>query len=522
METRTLINIGHEETGTGLTTPLTLFEEGVEDWEFRRRAYQDFMAVFLKQDHNIEKAYIQVKDDNISITLHGFSGNVFFVKFNKPPRTQVPVMGDFLLEGTANAAWMRAFYAACDRWNLENNNPHNRYSVESRMTGLRIPISPSRSMNYQQGEVYDLSRVRENFQLNMGLSGFSIPISWSPITGANGVFKDLSTTTDTQLRTGFGRTDGGAETSYIEHLRTFDENTNQRRMLNLTLTPHVSWMHVGQGGYRQSAMRPVSINLVFARKTESIVKDALPNDYDTATLAFLCEMPLGTIRRGMTKIKKTKPFGRMTLHYDTDSEKILSRITNGENEVQRTSIGNNIIYSTPNITGTSSITYPTWFDFIETNKTSVPSVKSLLNLRGLGRLSESNQDDHPVTELIGATTNGALVYGLKNNDFTIMTTLTTLGHAEEHTADILSSVGVNKKSVRQPAQANAESVEKEIETPKEYETEPFYIKWKEVSDEYRTQRGEIPVRNIQKVFLDYCLTSPSVTDEDKEEFKRLK
>ena len=136
-------------------------------------------------------------------------------------------MGDFLLEGTANAAWMRAFYAACDRWNLENNNPHNRYSVESRMTGLRIPISPSRSMNYQQGEVYDLSRVRENFQLNMGLSGFSIPISWSPITGANGVFKDLSTTTDTQLRTGFGRTDGGAETSYIEHLRTFDENTNQ-------------------------------------------------------------------------------------------------------------------------------------------------------------------------------------------------------------------------------------------------------------------------------------------------------
>ena len=147
METRTLINIGHEETGTGLTTPLTLFEEGVEDWEFRRRAYQDFMAVFLKQDHNIEKAYIQVKDDNISITLHGFSGNVFFVKFNKPPRTQVPVMGDFLLEGTANAAWMRAFYAACDRWNLENNNPHNRYSVESRKTGLRGPISPSRSMH---------------------------------------------------------------------------------------------------------------------------------------------------------------------------------------------------------------------------------------------------------------------------------------------------------------------------------------------------------------------------------------
>tara|TARA_B100001094_G_scaffold59249_1_gene54726 strand:+ start:1015 stop:2577 length:1563 start_codon:yes stop_codon:yes gene_type:complete len=520
METRTLINIGHEETGTGCPIPLTLFEEGTDAcWAFRRQAYQDFMAVFLKQDHNIEKAYIQVKDGNMSITLHGFGGNVFFVKFNEPPQTPRPITGDFLLEGTADHNHMHDWNMLCDAWNLQNNNPHNRYSATGRKSGFRIPISPARTMNYQRGESTNLSIVRTNFQLNMGLSGFSIPISWSPITGANGVFKSLSTVTESSSRNVGGTSNGDPERRYIEELRELsaepssDSGRVALQMLNLPLTPHVSWIHARSAGYRQSPLRADSINLVFARKSESIVRDALPNDYDTARLAFLCEMPQGTIRRGMTKIKKSKPFGSMTLHYDTDSEKILSRVTNGENEVQRTSIGNNIIYSTPNITGTSSITYPTWFDFIETNKRTTPSVKTLLQ-----RLPR----EATVNELIGATTNGALVYGIKNRDFTIMTTLTTLGRTEEYSADVLSSVVANKKSVRQPAQANAKPVEKEIETPKEYETELFYIKWKEVSDEYRTQRGEIPVRNIQKVFLDYCLTSPSVTDEDKEEFKRLK
>ena len=56
--------------------------------------------------------------------------------------------------------------------------------------------------------------------------------------------------------------------------------------------------------------------------------------------------------------------------------------------------------------------------------------------------------------------------------------------------------------------------------------EPFYAKWKEVSDRYCTDRNEPKVVDVQKVFLNYFLQTTgsggTITDEDRDEFNRLK
>ena len=476
MNTNTLINLGC--TGDRKTTT-------VEMPGFLLSAYPIMMSIFLKQDHNIEKAYIQVKDNNLSFSLHAKSGNVLFVKLNDLIEgSRFPIEGDFLLEGTSNPT-------------STNMLKEDAYSQGRSPTGdeqLMIPVSYPRTSGYAY-TIREMTRRTGPWNLELGLTAFAIPLVWREIKGAFGVFGGLITTAQNNGRVG----------RLTEYLTELGATTN------LHLMPHMSYDN-GQ---------PMAINLIHSIKNESIVKDALPNDYDIANLAFLCEMPRGTVRKAITKIKKSKPFGELNVLYDTTNDKVVVRVLNGTSEVQTTSISNNVIYTSPdNISGSSSISYATWFDTIETKK-NTPTVN---NIDILGAELE--------TEVFGVTKTGTIIYGLKRETATIRTSLSTLGTSPAFDKDALNktAVAVTKKrktkSVNAPIVLSEEEILAQVMAQAVLRDEPFYVKWKEVSDQYCTDRNEPKVADLQKVFLNYFLqitgSGGTVPDEDRDEFNRLK
>ncbi len=482
MNTNTLINLGC--TGDRKTTTVEIPEQF-------RSAYRNMMSIFLKQDYNIEKAYIQVKDNNLSFALHAKIGNVLFVKLNElTKKTRLPIEGDFLLEGTSDPESKSLL-----RKRIYTPGVHANSNEQS-----DIPISPAGRSGYNHN-TRRVNNITQMYNLELGLTAFAIPLAWSPIKGVHGYFRDIVTNEPRTPPVG-----NQPMTSYLlEHGAT----------TNLPLTSHA---------YYASGFDVNSLSLIHSIKNESIVKHALPNDYDIANLAFLCEMPRGTIRKAITKIKKSKPFGELNVLYDTTNGKVVVRVLNETSEVQTTSISNNIIYTSPdNISGSSSITYPTWFDAVETRR-QVPSVNNFT-------LTDSTDSLQP-QELFGVTKSGAIVYGLKTETATIMTSLSNLETSPAFDKDALDKTAVavikkrKTKSVKAPIVLSEEELLVQVMAQAVLRDEPFYVKWKEVSDRYCTDRNEPKVADLQKVFLNYFLQTTgsggTITDEDRDEFNRLK
>jgi len=484
MNTNTLINLGC--TGQSKTTSVEIPDDF-------RLGYRNMMSIFLKQDNQIESAYIQVKDNNLSFSLHGLSGNVLFVKLNElTNKSRLPVEGDFLLEGK---------YDLNSRKMLEARIQKNTGAQLSSNEKIRLAVCPIRNAGWGSS-LRALATEQQTHDLELGLTAFSIPLVWLPIKGAFGVFKPLVTSEQQSA---------GSNSHITRH---FDRNGSTT---NVPLTPHLFMRGHGQQ----------SLSLIHSIKKESIVKDALPNDYDIANLAFLCEMPRGTIRKAITKIKKSKPFGKINVLYDTTNDKVVVRVINGTSEVQTTSISNNVIYTSPdNISGSSSINYPTWFDAVQTQR-NPPSVYNFT-----GGSFWVDQEGNPVNEVFGVTKSGTIIYGLKNNTATIMTSLSSLETSPAFDKDALdkTAVAVTKKrkakSIKAPIVLSEEELLAQVMAQAMLRDEPFYVKWKEVSDRYCTDRNEPKVADLQKVFLNYFLqitgSGGAVSDEDRDEFNRLK
>ena len=495
MDTNTIINLGR--TGNTRTSEIAIFEHGSHE----RRAYETMMSIYMKQNNITEKAYIQVKDNTLSFALHGKLGNMLFVSMSdffsteEIQRRSIPIQGDFLLEGTENPNDLSGIIRACKSWAREND-------VSYRGNNRVVTVSAHKRNNYGGSEM-PLSTLAENLVLRIGITSFSIPLTWLPIKGGYGRFTELATQAD---REGDNRNNSAAS--------IMNRYLRSEPPLDLSLMTHISYNESSSYGYTRD--HDCTVNLIHTMRNESIVQDALPNNYDLANVAFLCEMPVGTIRKAITKIKKSKPFGKMTVHYNTtDQPMVIVKVTNGTNEVQRTSISNNIIYSRPNITGTSSLSYATWFDVVETKKGSVPSINNM-------GLSWVNTEQNPVTEILGVTTNGALLYGLKNNNMTIMTTLSVLSTTPAYDGSVMvtDNTKTKKKVTKSVLVRNPEEILVEAQADPALSSDSFYIKWKEVSDQYCEDRGEQQAHEVRTVFLNYLQSQP-VTTEDQDAFKRL-
>ena len=505
MDTNEIINLGR--TGNTRTSEIAIFEFGSSELN----AYETIMSIYMKQNSITEKAYIQVKDDTLSFALHGKLGNMLFVSMSdfflteEIQRRSIPIQGDFLLEGTENLADLREINRARLAWQEENDVIRNQGGSTKMVT-----ISAHKRNNYGGAES-PLFKPRTSVVLHIGITSFSIPLTWLPIKGGYGRFTELATRVDEESDYNNNR-NNSAPSIMNRYLRS-------EPPLDISLMTHI--MHNESQSYGYTNDRNSTVNLIHTMRNESIVQDALPNDYDLANVAFLCEMPVGTIRKAITKIKKSKPFGKMTVHYNTtDQPMVIVKVTNGTDEVQTTSISNNIIYSRPNITGTSSISYSTWFDTVETKKGSAPS---MWNIHGTGR-SWKHTEQNPVTEILGVTTNGALLYGLKNNDMTIMTTLSVLSTTPTYDGSVMVTNDTKtKKKVTKSKSVlvqNPEEILLAAQAQTALLTDSFYVKWKEVSDQYCEDRGEQQAHEVRTVFLNYLQSQP-VTTEDQDAFKRL-
>jgi hypothetical protein len=505
MNTNELINIGR--TGDMRST-------GIKFLAHVSNAYQTMLSIFLKQDSIIEKAYVQVKDDNISLAMHGKTGNVFFLKMDsgflkRTQQSKLPLAGDFLLEGTSNNKILNEFLAQA-RITVEAPVQQGRVRQELNSAQRNVNVSRRKLNLHGQGESIMRTPVNnvefDVYDLEIGITGFAIPLVWRPIKGGFGTFSIINTEALARQPRGNSESTSWPITNYLS--RT-DSRLRDHRM---PLTTHTPWIAVN-GNYSQP-WSPQSTSLIHSMD-ESIVKNALPNDYDIANLAFLCEMPRNTIRKAFTKIKKSKPFGTITVHYDTLTGKAALVVTNGTAVVQTTSISNNIIYtSTDNIKSASSITYPTWFD-------------SVLSARGAGAPSMNQiQSTENETELFGVTKNGTIVYGLKTPLRTIFTSLSTMETSQPYNEATLEfSTEVKVKKAKQVKVVPAPVLNEPIADATL--NDPFYIKWKEVSDQYCTDRNLTScVVAVQSVFVNYLLQTTSsggtVTDEDRTAYERLK
>ena len=113
-----------------------------------------------------------------------------------------------------------------------------------------------------------------------------------------------------------------------------------------------------------------------------------------------------------------------------------------------------------------------------------------------------------------------------------MTSLSNLETSPAFDKDALdkTAVAVTKKrktkSVKAPIVLSEEEILAQVMAQAVLRDEPFYAKWKEVSDRYCTDRNEPKVVDVQKVFLNYFLQTTgsggTITDEDRDEFNRLK
>ena len=518
MDTNEIINLGR--TGNTRTSEIAIFEFGSSELN----AYETIMSIYMKQNSMTEKAYIQVKDDTLSFALHGKLGNMLFVSMSdfflteEIQRRSIPIQGDFLLEGTENLADLSEINRAKLAW--QDENELGNLNGNTRM----VTISAHKRNNYGGAES-TLFKSRTSVVLHIGITSFSIPLTWLPIKGGYGRFTELATQADRESDNNNNRNrNNSAESIMNRYLRS-------EPPLDISLMTHI--IHNESQSYGYASDRNSTVNLIHTMRNESIVKDALPNDYDLANVDFLCEMPVGTIRKAITKIKKSKPFGKMTVHYNTtDQPMVIVKVTNGTDEVQTTSISNNIIYSRPNITGTSSISYSTWFDTVETKKSSAPSMWNIhgsvprTGASGGGR-SWQHTEQNPVTEILGVTTNGALLYGLKNGNMTIMTTLSILSTTPAYDGSVMVTDNTKtkkkvtrSKSIKAPIVLSEEEILAQVMAQATLRDDPFYIKWKEVSDQYCEDRGEQQAHEVRTVFLNYLQSQP-VTTEDQDAFKRL-
>jgi len=142
-----------------------------------------------------------------------------------------------------------------------------------------------------------------------------------------------------------------------------------------------------------------------------------------------------------------------------------------------------------------------------------------------------------VTELFGVTNNGDIVYGLKNNQMTVITTISTLGRAMQFESKLLEILPDTvkrrtKKVVKTYDDKLVQALEERAEKPRllkrlntliaKLNQSDYYKKWKAVSDAECERLDQPKEYELEQVFLIYLKTTETVTMKDIEEFNKIK
>ena len=296
--------------------------------------------------------------------------------------------------------------------------------------------------------------------------------------------------------------------------------------------------HIEQSGGGYGIGTIPAINLVCSHN-RSLVKDALPRNLDLGNLAFLYELPKGTISSIVGKGNKKKPFGELLVCYDLagDKNNVVCRVVNStvsdgtktDTTVETKNLGElgELIYANTGSRGVSTVSYSTWFDIVQTARSGTLSYAAF-----------SSTMEEEVKELVGVSNNGHIVYGLKNQHMTVFTTITTLGKTMQFKDELLELIPeTTKKRSRKVAptyddklvQALAERKDKprllkRLNTlVSKLNSSDNYKKWKAVSDTECEKLKQPKEYELEAVFLLYLKSAETVvTVEDVAEFNKLK
>ena len=169
MNTKELINFGRE---SGIkTVDIPLDSENKNGIGLNHLIYSELMTLFMNQGVNIDRAYIEVRNNNLSLTLHGSDGNMMHISLpdviSKRLHRDLPVSTDFMIE------------AAEDRKLIERQTAEINRAIESTTARSGRGNSTIVSRNANSGIVsLDAEMGRNSYAYNspvVTVSNLTIP-----------------------------------------------------------------------------------------------------------------------------------------------------------------------------------------------------------------------------------------------------------------------------------------------------------------------------------------------------------
>ena len=496
MESREIINYGKE--GAAMTQDYVLNEE---TWF---AAYREMMTIFLKQGGSVEEVSMQIRGDDLHLTMIGTDGNMLYIKIadffvGKP---KPPISGDYVVRARQSVPIQELAVRMSESFG-EDQNVRDPTVANCLST---VYLSQQDHSRYRTRIVLsDLSG--QTATLSIGLSSMAVPIRTVRVIANVNSMSAITT----------GPTASGSAQALLQAVRLGD--TSQMR---LPLVLHAESSRSG-GSYWNSNSGVNDVSLV-CNYDEGIVYEAPSSEWDLTGMKFLGAVEEGGIKRTLSKTAKKRPFGQLELHYSSEKAKARLKVMNlkgeeGEREYEEAALrfkDVGLVYEGEPGQHVACADYGTIFDQFLSTRQGNPSIG-----RAIAAIKAFDPEEE-ITELIGISARDELVVGFQHRSMTIACTMAGISRQAEFDDEYLGTSRAEDMRRTSEFYRTEESEEDEEPQTVEHQEPPsaLYMKWKIYSDEWHQARGLPLPTDVGPVFMTY-MNSGEMTDEDIAEYNRL-
>tara|TARA_B100001287_G_scaffold272467_1_gene274198 strand:- start:81 stop:1586 length:1506 start_codon:yes stop_codon:yes gene_type:complete len=498
MESRDIINYGKE--GAAVAQDYDLNEE---TWF---AAYREMMTIFLKQGGSVEEVSMQIRGDDLHLTMIGTDGNMLYIKIadffvGKP---KPPISGDYVVRARQSVPIQELAVRMSESFG-EDQNVRDPTVANCLST---VYLSQQDHSRYRTRIVLsDLYAGEHSPILSIGLSSVAVPIRTVRVI-AN-VNQMMAITT--------GPLASGSAQALLQAVRLGD--TSQIR---LPLVLHADSSRSG-GSYWNSNSGINDVSLV-CNYDEGIVYDVPSSEWDLTGMKFLGAVEEGGIKRALSKTAKKRPFGQLELHYSSEKAKARLKVKNlkgeqGEREYEEAALrfkDVGLVYEREPGQHVACADYGIIFDQFLSTRQGNPSIGRAI------ATAKENDPEATITELIGISARDELVVGFQHRSMTIACTMAGISRQAEFDDEYLGTSRAEDMRRTSEFYRTEESEEDEEPQTVEHQEPPsaLYMKWKIYSDEWHQARGLPLPTDVGPVFMTY-MNSGEMDQEDIDEYNRL-
>lgn len=499
MESREIINYGKE--GAAMTQDYDLNEE---TWY---ATYREMMTIFLKQGGSVEEVSMQIRGDDLHLTMIGTDGNMLYIKIADffVGKTKPPISGDYVVRARQSVPIQELAVRMSESFG-EDQNVRDPTVANCLST---VYLSQQDHSRYRTRIVLsDLYSAGEHPpRLSIGLSSMAVPIRTVRVIANVNSMSAITT----------GPSASGSAQAFLQAFRLGD--TSQIR---LPLVLHADSSRSG-GSYWNSNSGVNDVSLV-CNYDEGIVYDVPSSEWDLTGMKFLGAVEEGGIKRTLSKTAKKRPFGQLELHYSSEKAKARLKVMNlkgeeGEREYEEAALrfkDVGLVYEREPGQHVACADYGTIFDQFLSTRQGNPSIGRAI------ATAKENDPEATITELIGISARDELVVGFQHRSMTIACTMTGISRQAEFDDEYLGTSRAEDMRRTSEFYRTEESEEDEEPQTVEHQEPPsaLYMKWKIYSDEWHQARGLPLPTDVGPVFMTY-MNSGEMTDEDIAEYNRL-